>query len=109
MSDGNDMSKLNYTIQFNGHSLSKGLIGISVNTAINKIPKARLEFNFNQFISDKCGNKNYSITPADAFESEEENKEISLSHGTELINSIGWEEEQLQVCKGLNNKHQLVV
>ncbi|MEL6559875.1 MAG: phage baseplate assembly protein V [Bacteroidota bacterium] len=109
MSDGNDMAKLSYEIQFNGQSHSKGLIGISVNTAINKIPKARLEFNFNQFISDKCGNKNYSITPANAFDSGEENKEISFTPGTEIIISIGWEEERQQVFKGLITKHQLVV
>lgn len=109
MSNGNDMAKLNYEILFNGQSHSRGLIGISVNTAINKIPKARLEFHFNEFIADKCGNKNYSITPANAFEPGDENKELSFSPGTEVIISIGWAEKKQQVFKGLITKHQLSV
>ena len=103
------MTKLNYELLFNGQPYNEGLIGFTVNTAINKVPKARLEFNFRQFIPDECDDKNYTLSPAASFEEENTKKQIVYHPGTEVEISVGWGEEKSTVFKGLITRHHLSV
>ncbi|MEL7145229.1 MAG: phage baseplate assembly protein V [Bacteroidota bacterium] len=109
MADANDNCDVGYELLFDGKPYKKGFVGLSVTSAINKIPKARLEFNFKEFATDECGRKNYTITPSQSLESAEEEKPFAYHPGTEIVIKLGWDDVLQEVFKGRIVRHQLAV
>ncbi|MGB3465147.1 MAG: hypothetical protein WBA74_07755, partial [Cyclobacteriaceae bacterium] len=107
MSGKGDNVKLKYDILFNGVSGKRGLLSVSVNTAVNKIPRAKLEYNFHEFSDDECDEDNYTLSPANNFDSTETDEELSYEPGSEVEVSLGWDNEKTTVFKGIVIRHHL--
>ena len=104
--DMNHISKIEYEIRLDGVLLTEGLIALSVNDSINKIPRARLEFNYNDIRSTRK-EKNHTITPAKNFDAPPSDQRGEFLPGKEIKIKIGEKNEVEEIFTGYITKQNI--
>jgi hypothetical protein len=104
--DINHIAEIEYEIQLGGVAVTVGLIAFSVNDSINKIPRARLEFNYND-IRSKRKKANHTITPAANFEKDPSKETGEFLPGKTISIKIGEKNKKKEIFTGYITKQNI--
>lgn len=102
----NHIKKIAYEIHLDGALVPAGLIALSVNDSINRIPRARLEFNYH-VVRKKSEEVNYSLTPATGFETSSSNGNLEFAPGKKITIQLGEENKLKEIFAGYITKQNI--
>src|SRR3989338_3617022 len=100
------ISVVDYEIRLEGVLITEGLIALSVNNSINRIPRARLEFNYKE-IRSKRKEANYSITPAQTFDTEPSEQQGEFLPGKKISIKLGEKNKAKEIFTGYITKQNI--
>jgi len=101
-----DTNNIEYEIRLEGALVTEGLIALSVNDSINKIPRARLEFNYSD-IRSKRKKENHTLTPVSSFSSGEADNNAAFLPGKTISIKLGQKNKAKEIFSGYITKQNI--
>lgn len=91
-----------------GDKVWNALLGLSVSNELNRVPRARLEFNYRDIEVNEGSEDGFEIEQADDFEPRPKNAKIDFLPGKEIEIKLGRDDENETVFKGYIIKQNVV-
>ena len=101
-------NRIAFEIFLEGKEVNNALLGLSVSTTINRIPRARLELNYRQ-VEKNDGNEDdlYKIDKADTFDDRTKNVRSDFLPGKEVVIRLGRGEKTEEVFRGFITRQNI--
>ncbi len=101
-------NKVTYEVLLDGDKVWNALLGLSVSNELNRVPRARLEFNYRDIEVNEGSEDGFEIEQADDFEPRPKNAKIDFLPGKEIEIKLGRDDENETVFKGYIIKQNVV-
>jgi uncharacterized protein involved in type VI secretion and phage assembly len=102
-------NSVSYSVLLDGEKVWNALLGLSVSNEINRVPRARLEFNYREIEKDGADQDElFKIEQADDFDPRPKNAKVDFIPGKEIEIKLGRDGETETVFKGYIIKQNVV-
>jgi hypothetical protein len=101
-----ELRQVCYRVSLDGSEIENNLISLSVITAVNRIPRATLKFNYRDLLSD-AKKETVTLVKAEGFEEQVPVKPLSFDPGKSIIVKLRSGTDFVEVFNGHIIKHKL--